>query len=75
VPAAQKSLVRRSDFPYARIKFCMVRKRLLEAVAKDHLSDFKKNFKGKARFLVDESVGMATAGLNSGSRLECSLCG
>ena len=41
----------------------MVRKRLLEAAAKDHLSDFKKNFKGKARFLVDESVGMATAGL------------
>ncbi len=41
----------------------MVRKRLLEAVAKDHLSDFKKNFKGKARFLVDESVGIATAGL------------
>ena len=41
----------------------MVRKRLLEALAKDHLSDFKKNFKGKARFLVHESVGMATAGL------------
>jgi len=41
----------------------MVRKRLLKAVAKDHLSDFKKNFKGKARFLVDESVGIAAARL------------
>ena len=41
----------------------MVRKRLLEAVPKDHLSDFKKNFKSKARFLVDESLGRATAEL------------
>src|SRR4029077_6617820 len=41
----------------------MVRKRLLDALAKDHLSDFKKNFESKARFLVDESVGMAAAGL------------
>src|ERR1700749_3560923 len=41
----------------------MVRKRLLEAVAKDHLFDFKKNFESKARFLVDESLGRATAEL------------
>lgn len=41
----------------------MVRKRLLGALAKDHLSDFEKNFKSKARFLVDESVGMAGAEL------------
>ena len=41
----------------------MVRKRLLEAVPKDHLSDFKKDFKSKARFLVDESLGRATAEL------------
>ena len=32
-------------------------------LAKDHLSDFENNFKSKARFLVDESVGMAIAGL------------
>jgi predicted nuclease of predicted toxin-antitoxin system len=41
----------------------MVRKRLLYASAKDHLSDFEKNFKSQARFLVDESVGIAAAGL------------
>ena len=41
----------------------MVRKLLLVASAKDYLSDFKKNFKSKARFLVDESVGTTTAGL------------
>ena len=41
----------------------MVRKRPLDALSKDHLSDFKKNFNSKARFLVDESVGMAAAGL------------
>ena len=41
----------------------MVRKLILVASAKDYLSDFKKNFKSKARFLVDESVGTATAGL------------
>ena len=39
----------------------MVRKLILVASAKDYLSDFKKNFKSKARFLVDESVGTATA--------------
>ena len=41
----------------------MVRKRLLDASAKDHLSDFEKNFKSKARFLVDESVGIAAVEL------------
>jgi predicted nuclease of predicted toxin-antitoxin system len=36
----------------------MVRKTPLEILGKDHLSDFKRKFESKARFLVDESVGM-----------------
>ncbi len=36
----------------------MVRKTPLEILGKGHLSDFKREFESKARFLVDESVGM-----------------
>jgi len=32
-------------------------------VGKDHFSDVKKNFESAARFLVDESVGIAAARL------------
>ena len=36
----------------------MVRKTPLKILGKDHLSDFKRKFESKARFLVDESFGM-----------------
>ena len=41
----------------------MERRRILETLTNDQFSDFKRKFESKARFLVDESVGMEAARL------------